>query len=156
MGPKPDAPLTLDTARGEDLPQLTELVCLLLAQEADFEPERDRQHRALGAILSNAAIGRIYVVRESNAVIAMASLLYTVSTAEGGKAAWLEDVVVRPDRRGRGIGRRLLEHLSAQARADGVLRITLLTDPGNAPAHALYQGLGFRLSAMRPMRLTLS
>jgi GNAT superfamily N-acetyltransferase len=155
MDPKPDTSLTLDTARGEDLPQLTELVCLLLAQEADFEPERDRQRRALGEILSNAAIGRIYVVRESDAVIAMASLLYTVSTAEGGKAAWLEDVVVRPDRRGRGIGRMLLEYVAARARADGVLRITLLTDPGNARAHALYRGLGFRFSAMRAMRLML-
>jgi GNAT superfamily N-acetyltransferase len=155
MGSKPDRMLALDTARDADLPQLTELVCLLLAQEADFEPERDRQRRALGEILSNAAIGTIYVVRESDTVIAMASLLYTVSTAEGGKAAWLEDVVVRPERRGRGIGRMLLEYLAAQARADGVLRITLLTDPANSRAHALYQGLGFRFSAMRPMRLML-
>lgn len=155
MAAKPDRMLVLDAARDADLPQLTELVCLLLAQEADFEPERDRQRRALAEILSNAAIGRIYVVREGDTVIAMASLLYTVSTAEGGKAAWLEDVVVRSEHRGRGIGRMLLEYLSAQARADGVLRITLLTDPGNSRAHALYQELGFRFSAMRPMRLML-
>ena len=147
--------VTLDVARHEDLPQLTELLGLLLAQEVDFAPDPERQRRALGEILSDASIGRIYVVRETVNVIAMASLLYTVSTAEGGRAAWLEDVVVRPDRRRRGIGRLLLEHLASRAHAEGVLRLTLLTDPGNERAHALYEGLGFRFSAMRPMRLKL-
>jgi ribosomal protein S18 acetylase RimI-like enzyme len=144
-----------DLARGEDVPQLSTLLGLLLAQEADFEPDPERQRRALGTIVADPSIGRVYVVREGADVIAMASLLYTVSTAEGGKAAWLEDVVVRPDRRGRGIGRMLLERVAARARADGVLRITLLTDPDNEPAHALYRGLGFEFSAMRPMRLRL-
>ena len=83
----------------------------------------------------------------------MASLLYTVSTAEGGKAAWLEDLVVRPDRRGRGIGRKLLEYVAARAHAEGILRITLLTDPDNERAHALYRNLGFQFSSMRAMRL---
>jgi GNAT superfamily N-acetyltransferase len=155
MAFKQGLPVTPDVARREDLPQLTELLGRLLAQEADFTPDAEKQRQALREILSDASIGRIYVMREGAAVIAMASLLYTVSTAEGGKAAWLEDVVVRADRRGRGIGRTLLEHVAAQAHAEGVLRITLLTDPGNEPAHALYGGLGFRFSAMRPMRLKL-
>ncbi|MGH8745005.1 MAG: GNAT family N-acetyltransferase, partial [Burkholderiales bacterium] len=71
-------------------------------------------------------------------------------------AAWLEDLVVRPDRRGWGIGRALLEHVAEQARANGVLRITLLTDPDNERAHALYRSLGFEFSAMRPMRLKIA
>ena len=152
---KREPSITVDVARSEDLLQLTELLGLLLAQEADFAPDREKQRRGLREIVSNASIGRIYVVREGAAIIAMASLLYTVSTAEGGRAAWLEDVVVRPDRRGRGIGRMLLERLVARARGDGVLRITLLTDPGNERAHALYRRLGFEFSDMRPMRLKL-
>ena len=155
MASKREAPLTFDLARGEDVPQLTALLGLLLAQEADFAPDPERQGRALEAIVGDASIGRIYVVRDGDEVIAMASLLYTVSTAEGGKAAWLEDVVVRPSRRGRGIGTMLLQQVAACARADGVLRLTLLTDPGNERAHALYRGLGFEFSAMRPMRLKL-
>ena len=142
-------------ARLEELPQLTELLGLLLEQEADFAPDPEKQRRALREILSDALIGRIYVARQGATVIAMASLLYTVSTVEGGKAAWLEDVVVRPEHRGRGVGRRLLQHLMASARAEGVLRVTLLTDADNERAHSLYEGLGFQFSAMRPMRLKL-
>lgn len=155
MASKAEFSFELGVARREDLPQLTELLGLLLAQEADFAPDSEKQRRALSEILSDASIGRIYVVREGPSVIAMASLLYTVSTAEGGKAAWLEDVAVRPDRRGRGLARMLLEHLVANARAEGVLRITLLTDADNERAHALYEGLGFGFSVMRPMRLKL-
>ena len=155
MTSKRESPLAFDIARGEDVPQLTELLGLLLTQEADFAPDPERQRRALNAIVGDASIGRIYVVRDGAEVIAMASLLYSVSTAEGGKAAWLEDLVVRPSRRGRGVGRMLLEQVAARAREDGLLRLTLLTDPDNERAHALYRGLGFEFSAMRPMRLKL-
>jgi len=144
-----------DTAKAQDLSQLVELLGLLFAQEADFAPDAVKQRRALELILADPAIGRVYVAREGEQVLAMASLLYTVSTAEGARAAWLEDLVVRPERRGQGIGSMLLEHVAARARADGVARISLLTDADNALAQRLYRSLGFSPSAMRPMRLTL-
>jgi ribosomal protein S18 acetylase RimI-like enzyme len=145
-----------DSAGPGDLPQLVELLALLFAQEADFTPHEVRQRRALEMILADASLGRIYVAREGERVVAMASLLYTVSTAEGGRAALFEDLVVRPEHRGRGFGTALLAHVIEQARADGVLRLTLLTDGDNERAQALYRRLGFTPSAMRPMRLKLS
>jgi GNAT superfamily N-acetyltransferase len=144
-----------DIARGEDLEQLVDLLGVLFVQEAEFAPDAQKQRRALREILADASRGRVYVAREAGGVVGMCSLLYTVSTAEGGKAAWLEDLVVRPDRRGRGIGRMLLEHAIGRARADGVLRITLLSDADNERAHALYRKLGFAHSPMRTMRLRL-
>ena len=144
-----------DVACGEDIEQLADLLGLLFAQEADFAPDAQKQRRALREILADESIGRVYVAREAGRVVGMCSLLYTVSTAEGGKAAWFEDLVVRPESRGRGIGRMLLEHAIEQARAEGVLRITLLSDADNARAHALYRKLGFSDSPMRTMRLRL-
>jgi len=88
-------------------------------------------------------------------VVAMASLLYTVSTAEGGRAALFEDLVVRPEYRQQGIGAQLLEYVIAQARAEGLLRLTLLTDMQNERAQVLYRKLGFVGSPMKPMRLKL-
>ena len=155
MTSKLDAPIAIDLATEKDVPRLADLLGLLLAQEAEFAPDEGKQRRALRAVVSDASIGRIYVVRDGTDLVAMVSLLYTVSSAEGGKAAWLEDLVVRPDWRGRGIGRTLLKHVAARARADGVLRVTLLTDPDNERAHGLYRSVGFEFSAMRPMRLKL-
>src|SRR5690349_23628193 len=147
--------LQYGTATAKDLPQMVELLGLLFEQEAEFHPNAEKQRRALEAILANPTIGRLFVAREGKRVVAMANLLYTVSTVEGGKAAWFEDLVVHPDERKRGIGEALLKHVVTQARAAGVTRITLLTDMQNERAQAMYRRAGFVGSPMRPMRLKL-
>lgn len=140
-------------ATAKDLPQMIELLAVLFTDEAEFQPNADKQRRALEQILNNPSIGTLYVAREGKRVIAMASLLYTISTAEGGKAAWFEDLVVHPDERKRGIGEALLKHVVTEARAAGITRITLLTDMQNERAQAMYRRAGFVGSPMRPMRL---
>ena len=142
-------------ATAKDLPQLVELLGMLFQQEAEFQPDAAKQKQALEAILANPVIGRLYVAREGRKVVAMASLLYTVSTAEGGKAAWFEDLVVHPEERNRGIGEALLKHVVTQAKAEGIRRITLLTDMQNERAQAMYRRVGFVGSPMRPMRLKI-
>jgi ribosomal protein S18 acetylase RimI-like enzyme len=145
----------LGTASAADLPQLVELLGILFTQEAELNPDPQKQRRALEMILADASRARIYVAREANKVVAMATLHYTTSTAEGGKASWFEDCIVRPEYRRKGIGKALLEHVIAQARAEGALRVMLLTDGDNARAQALYRKAGFADSSMRAMRLKL-
>ena len=149
------AALELGTATKKDLAQLVELLGMLFVQEADFVPDAAKQKRALEQILGDPRIGRIYVAREGGSVVGMVSTLYTVSTAEGGKAAWLEDMVVLPERRERGVGAALLAHAVVGAREEGCMRLTLLSDEDNAQAHAVYASEGFQFSGMRPMRLKL-
>lgn len=143
------------TASAKDLPQLVALLGELFAQEAEFQPDADKQKRGLEAILADAKVGKVYVAREGKRVVAMASLLFTVSTAEGGRAALFEDLVVHPEERNRGIGESLLKYVVARARAEGVLRITLLTDMQNERAQAMYRRAGFVGSPMKPMRLKI-
>ena len=147
--------LAYGTATIKDLPQMVELLGVLFTDEAEFQPDPGKQKRALETILGNPTIGRLFVAREGKRVVAMASLLYTVSTAEGGKAALFEDLVVHPDERKRGIGEALLKHVVDQARAEGVMRITLLTDMQNERAQAMYRRVGFVGSPMKPMRLKI-
>ena len=150
-----DAGLELGAATKGDLPQLVDLLGVLFALEADFTPDAAKQKRALEAIFADPRVGRIYVAREAGRVVGMVTTLYTISTAEGGKAAWLEDMVVLPECRGRGIGAALVEHAVVSARDEGCLRLTLLSDEDNALAHAVYAAEGFQFSGMRPMRLKL-
>jgi ribosomal protein S18 acetylase RimI-like enzyme len=82
----------------------------------------------------------------------MANALLTVSTVEGRRVVLLEDVIVAAGYRGRGFGRRLVEHIGAWAAANGLPRITLLADRDNVPALAFYERLGFAPSAMRVLR----
>jgi ribosomal protein S18 acetylase RimI-like enzyme len=142
-------------AKPADLPRLVELLGILFESEAEFSPNAEKQRAALQAILADPSRGKIFVARDGREVVAMASLLYTVSTAEGGKAALFEDLVTAPEHRRRGIGEALLKHVVTQARAEGVLRITLLTDMQNERAQAMYRRVGFVGSPMKPMRLKL-
>jgi GNAT superfamily N-acetyltransferase len=147
--------IRFDVARQADLSRLVELLGILFESEAEFSADSEKQRSALQAILADPSKGRIYVAREGREVVAMASLLYTISTAEGGKAAIFEDLVTAPEQRKRGIGAALLKHVIEQARAEGVLRITLLTDMQNERAQAMYRRVGFVGSPMKPMRLRL-
>ena len=60
--------------------------------------------------------------------------------------AYVEDLVVNPDYRGLGIGRRLLERGIQWARENHFPGVMLETQDDNVPACTLYQSCGFVLS----------
>jgi GNAT superfamily N-acetyltransferase len=145
----------IEAATLADIPQLADLLTVLFTQEADFRPDREKQARGLRQILDAPERGCIFVARTDGEPVAMVSLLFTVSTAEGAPACWLEDMVVRPDQRGKGLGGELLRHAADYAKARGMTRITLLTDSSNQRAIRFYQRHGFHPSQMIPLRLYL-
>ena len=147
--------MTPGSAERADVPQLVELLGILFTQEHELTPDAQKQRRALELILADPSRARVYVAREGGRVVAMAALHFTTSTAEGGKVAWFEDCIVRPEHRRKGVGKALLEYVIAQAKVEGALRVMLLTDGDNAGAQALYRKSGFRDSAMLAMRLKL-
>lgn len=142
-------------ATASDIPALCDLLEVLFEQEAEFRPDREAQGRGLAQIIGNPEIGLILAARRDGRVVGMISILFTVSTALGGRVALLEDLVVAPDARGAGIGSSLMAQAIRCARSNGCRRITLLTDRDNEPAQRFYQRHGFAPSAMAPYRLAL-
>jgi ribosomal-protein-alanine N-acetyltransferase len=57
--------------------------------------------------------------------------------------AHVTNIAVHPDRRGQGLGERLMRELIARAIARGAIRMTLEVRAGNHPAQHLYRKLGF-------------
>lgn len=146
----------IDIAYEDDIPSLCTLLALLFEQETEFVPDPEAQRCGLATIIDNPAIGHVFVARDGDSVIGMANLLYTVSTALGERVALLEDVVVAPSHRRRGIGAQLINTVLAFARRQGCRRITLLTDTSNDTAQHFYAKHGFVRSAMMPMRRLLT
>ena len=62
----------------------------------------------------------------------------------------INNLAVRGDFRGRGVGTALLEHVHSGRRAPGAERATLEVRRSNAPARRLYERLGFEVAATRP------
>ena len=148
--------IAIGIAKEDDLPQLADLLAELFTLECDFRPERDKQLRGLRLILNEPASGRLFVLRVNGKVAGMANALITVSTAEGARVLLLEDVIVRSEHRGGGLGRRLVEHVLAWAREQGMMRVTLLADRDNHAALDFYRKLGFEQSNMLVLRKPLA
>lgn len=137
----------------DDVDAICRLIMLLFEQEAEFEADYERQSAGVMAILRHPGVGRFVVLDDEGELIGAVSLLFVPSTALGGRAALLEDMIIRPERRGAGLGSLLLREAMGLARALGCLRVTVLTDGDNLKAQALYRKFGFKRSAMVPMRL---
>lgn len=146
---------SIERAKLDDVASLAGLLDILFTQEADFAADGSKQERALRAIIEKPETGVIFIARNGSVPIGMSSLLFTVSTAEGGPACWLEDMVLHPDWRNGGLGTRLLQHAIDWARNHGFARISLLTDKTNEGAIRFYQRQGFTRSAMTVLRLSL-
>jgi len=130
-------------ARAGDLESLVELLGLLFALEADFAANAGRQRRGLALLMAQGGNRLVLVAERAGSVVGMATAQALISTAEGGPALLVEDVVVRPGERGLGIGRALLARLEAWGLDLGVTRLQLLADRDNAPAFEFYRACGF-------------
>lgn len=147
--------MQITLAQFDDLAALSGLLAELFAQEAEFQPDPERQLQGLRYILADPTVGEILVARDETGVHGMVSLLYSVSTALGSRVAWLEDMVVSQTARSQGVGSALIETAIEHARSRGCARITLLTDGDNHAAQRFYTRHGFVASPMAPWRRLL-
>lgn len=144
-------PTTLRKARQQDLEQLTALLRLLFTIEADFSFNAQTQRQGLAMLLDDDR-GCILVAEEAGQVIGMCTGQVVISTAEGGPAVLVEDMVVDPAHQGCGIGRALMNTMAGWALEQGATRLQLLADKNNPPALDFYARLGWRRTALICLR----
>lgn len=142
-------------ARAGDLESLVELLGLLFSLESDFAADAGRQRRGLTQLMNQGRNRLVLVAECACAVVGMATAQVLISTAEGGPALLLEDVVVRPEARGHGVGRALLARLEAWGLGLGATRLQLLADKDNAPAFEFYRACGFHPTNLVCLRRSL-
>jgi ribosomal protein S18 acetylase RimI-like enzyme len=70
-----------------------------------------------------------------------------------GLRAWIEDVVVDGEARGRGAGAALTTEAVRIARAAGARTVDLTSRPSRAAANRLYERLGFQVRDSKVFRL---
>jgi len=149
--------LTIERATPADIAALSDLLAVLFTIEKDFSPDRDRQRRGLELLLRlPERQAAVFVARRADrTAIGMISAQLVISTAEGAASAWIEDVVVDAEHRGRGIARMLLEAALDWAQASGATRAQLLADRSNLPALGLYEHLGWQSTQLGAWRIPL-
>lgn len=147
--------LKVEIAQESDIPELITLLEVLFKQEVEFTPDAQAQYKGLFTVIKNPHLGAILVLRDGADIQGMVNLLFTVSTALGERVALLEDMVVSPKVRSKGVGSMLLSQALSFAQSEGCKRITLLTDKENDAAQRFYARHGFSQSSMVPLRISL-
>ena len=82
------------------------------------------------------------IAETASGPVGFALWFYSVSTFEGRHGLYLEDLYVRPEARGGGVGKALLAHLARRCAAEGLARLEWSVLDWNAPAIAFYDSLG--------------
>lgn len=134
-----DGKIEIRPARPSDLDALVGLLQELFSIEDDFAPDAERQRRGLALLLEGSPDRQVFVAGPEGSAVGMATVQVLVSTAEGGPVGLVEDVVVAPEHRAQGLGRRLLAEVESWARARGLTRLQLLADRENTPALRFYE-----------------
>jgi GNAT superfamily N-acetyltransferase len=88
--------------------------------------------------------GAILIAMDGGAAVGVAVLTYIVALEHGGRAAWLDELYVVPERRGHGIGRSLLLDAIAIARRARCETVELEVIRGHDRAARLYLRESFR------------
>jgi GNAT superfamily N-acetyltransferase len=81
---------------------------------------------------------------ETNAAIGFATIFWSWSTLSASRIGVMNDLFVAPEARGGGIARALIAACRERCRERGASSLTWQTARDNAPAQALYDGIGAR------------
>ncbi len=96
----------------------------------------------LEALVASPATRLLLARRSSGPIIGMLTLaLFATPT---GVRAWIEDVVVAHEERGRGVGALLTREAIRLAQAGGARSVDLTSRPSREAANRLYTALGFQ------------
>ena len=98
---------------------------------------------ALDLFLEQPELGFVWLAYDEQGAAGICVVCYAISTSMGSVVAKLDDVSVKPDRRGRGVGTTLLDHLKEQLKKESVTRIDVAVHVSNPAARRFYENLGF-------------
>ena len=132
-------------ANRADLPLIATLIRDLaayekLAHEVRFDEASLGKHLFGSHPMAEVLIGEV-----AGEAQGFALFFHNFSTFEGAPGIYLEDLYVRPEARGAGLGKALLAHLAATAVQRGCKRLEWSVLDWNAPSIGFYKNLGARM-----------
>jgi GNAT superfamily N-acetyltransferase len=132
----------IQPAQLSDLPIILQLIRDLATYERapnDVSATEDQLRRVLFGEKPSA---EVLIAREGDEPVGFAVFFHNFSTWLGRPGLYLEDLFVKPERRGKGYGRALLQHLARIAHERGCGRMEWAVLDWNDPAIQFYRKLG--------------
>jgi ribosomal protein S18 acetylase RimI-like enzyme len=127
-------------ATAADAPMLGRLLHAFNVEFGESTPDAGLIAERAAPLIENGELTVLFVGQRPDG---FAQLRFRPSIYTGALDAYLEELYVVPENRGRGLGRALLEAAMAHARDRGAAHIELNTSETDVAARALYESAGF-------------
>jgi GNAT superfamily N-acetyltransferase len=136
------ASIDIRSAAIEDVPLILQLIRELAEYEKLTHEVSATEEQLRETLFGARTVAEVVIASDDGIPVGFAVFFANYSTFLGKPGLYLEDLFVRPEARGRGIGRALLEHLAAIAVDRGWGRLEWRVLDWNAPSIAFYRKVG--------------
>ncbi|HEY6153975.1 MAG TPA: GNAT family N-acetyltransferase [Candidatus Udaeobacter sp.] len=126
----------------DDVPIIFELIRDLAAYERAPDEVVATEEQLIEVLFGERPVAEVLLGFEGNSPVGFAVYFYNFSTWLGRPGLYLEDLFVKPEKRGKGYGRALLVELAKIARDRGCGRMEWAVLDWNEPAINFYRALG--------------
>jgi len=129
-------------ARVEDVPLILELIRDLATYERAPKEVTATEEQLLAVLFGEKPVAEVLLAFEEKSPVGFAVFFHNFSTWLGRPGLYLEDLFVKPEKRGKGYGRALLVDLAKLARDRGCGRMEWAVLNWNEPAIKFYRAVG--------------
>ena len=129
-------------AHVEDVPIILELIRDLATYERAPEEVIATEEQLVDVLFGKRPAAQVLLAFEGNSPVGFALFFHNFSTWLGRPGLYLEDLFVKPEKRGKGYGRALLVELAKIAMERGCGRMEWAVLDWNEPAIKFYHALG--------------
>ena len=136
------ADLQIRPARVEDVPVILELIRDLATYERAPQEVTATEQQLVDVLFGERPVAEVLLAFEKESPVGFAVYFYNFSTWLARPGLYLEDLFVKPEKRGNGYGRALLVELAKIARDRGCGRMEWAVLDWNEPAIKFYRALG--------------
>jgi GNAT superfamily N-acetyltransferase len=138
------AEISYRIATKNDLPEVVSL-CAMLYEESEGGAPSAENAEIIFDRITRYPDYRIYLAEINGDIVGTFTLLIFDNLGHGGApSAIVENVVVSPEYRGRGIGKRMMDFAMQRARDAGCYKLALSTNVKREEAHRFYESLGYK------------
>ena len=134
--------LRIERATERDIPLILEFVRGLAEYEKHLDRVEATEERIRETIFGTEPSAQVLFAYENETAVGFVVFFYTYSTFVGLPGLYLEDLYVKPEARGKGVGRALLRFLARLAKEKNCWRIEWAVLNWNESAIRFYKGLG--------------
>src|SRR5437870_9275819 len=136
------ADFEIRSAHVEDVPIILQLIRDLATYERARNEVTATEEQLVDVLFGERPAAEVLLAFEEQSPVGFAVFFHNFSTWLGQPGLYLEDLFVKPDKRGKGYGRALLVELAKIARERGCGRMEWAVLDWNEPAINFYRTLG--------------